>query len=178
MNALKTLFLDELADRLDSEKQLVRAMPVMIKIATCDKLKTLIQDHLKETEGHVQKLERVFEAFDEKSKSRKCEATIGLLKEGDELADRLKKSEALNAALISSAQKIEHYEIASYGCLHEWAKILGNQEAAELLEDILEEEKSANEKLIELARCCCNEEALGEDDSTESLLAVEGYSNQ
>jgi ferritin-like metal-binding protein YciE len=177
MNALKKLFLDELADRYDSEKQLVRAMPVMIKIATCDELKTLIQDHIAETEGHVQTLERVFENFDEKPKSRKCEATIGLLKEGDELADRLKGSDALNAALISSAQKIEHYEIASYGCLHEWAKVLGHHEAAELLEDILEEEKGANESLIELARCCCNQEAFGEEASEEPLLVLESYSN-
>jgi ferritin-like metal-binding protein YciE len=177
MNALKKLFLDELADRYDSEKQLVRAMPIMIKIATCEDLKTLIQNHLSETEGHVQTLERVFETFDEKPKTRKCEATIGLLKEGDELADRLKGSDSLNAALISTAQKIEHYEIASYGCLHEWANVLGNREAAELLEDVLEEEKAANESLIELARCCCNREAFGEDASSESVLVVENYSN-
>jgi ferritin-like metal-binding protein YciE len=173
MNALKTLFLDELADRYDSEKQLTRAMPILIKQATCDELRSLIQDHMRETEGHVKSVERVFESFDEKPKSRKCEATIGLLKEGDELSDRLKGSDALNAALISSAQKIEHYEIASYGCLHEWAKVLGNREAEELLEDILEEEKSANEKLIELARCCCNQEAFGEDDSDEAVLVSE-----
>lgn len=177
MNALKKLFLDELADRYDSEKQLVRAMPIMIKIATCEDLKTLIQNHLSETEGHVQTLERVFETFEEKPKTRKCEATIGLLKEGDELADRLKGSDSLNAALISTAQKIEHYEIASYGCLHEWAKVLGNREAAELLEDVLEEEKAANDNLIELARCCCNREAFGEDNSGESVLVVESYSN-
>jgi ferritin-like metal-binding protein YciE len=173
MNALKTLFLDELADRYDSEKQLTRSMPIMIKQATCDELQSLIKDHLRETEGHVKSLERVFESFSEKPKSRKSEATIGLLKEGDELSDRLKGSDALNAALISSAQKIEHYEIASYGCLHEWAKVLGNREAEELLEDILEEEKSANEKLIELARCCCNQEAIGEEDSDEAVLVSE-----
>lgn len=177
MNALKNLFLDELANRLDSEKQLVRAMPVIIKIATCDELKTLIQNHLTETEGHVQALERVFETFEEKPVTKKCEATIGLLKEGNDLADRLKNTEALNAALISSAQKIEHYEIASYGCLHAWAKVLGNREAAGLLEDILEEEKSANESLIELAHSCCNQEAFGEEDSTESEVVVESYSN-
>jgi ferritin-like metal-binding protein YciE len=175
MNALKTLFLYELADRYDSEKQLTRAMPLMIKIATCDELKSLLQDHLAETEGHVRSLERVFESFDEKPKARKCEATLGLLKEGDQLAERMKSSEAINAALISSAQKMEHYEIASYGCLHEWAKVLGNREAEDLLEDILEEEKSANEQLIETARGCCNQQALGEDESDESVLGIWGY---
>ena len=174
MNALKTLFLYELADRYDSEKQLTRALPIAIKIATCEELKSLIRDHLRETEGHVKALERVFEAFDEKPKARKCEATLGLLKEGDELSDRMKGSDAINAALISSAQKIEHYEIASYGSLHEWAKILGKREAQELLEDILEEEKAANEKLIKLACCCCNQEALGDD---ESAMATQSYAD-
>jgi ferritin-like metal-binding protein YciE len=162
MNKLKKLFLTELADRYDSEKRLVPAMAKMARTATCKHLGKLIHFHLKETERHVKQLERVFKSFDEKVKSRKCEATIGLLKEGAGIAADFKKKSAINAALVSVAQKIEHYEIASYGCLRAWAELLGNKEAADLLQSILEEEKAANEALIKLARMHCNKEALGE----------------
>jgi ferritin-like metal-binding protein YciE len=161
MSALKKLFLEELADRYDSEKRLVRAMPKMAKTATGMHLQKLIRSHLKETIGHVKKLETVFKSFDAKVRAKKCEATLGLLKEGDEIAADFKGSPAINAALISAAQKIEHYEIASYGCLHEWAALLGNRQAAGQLHEILEEEKAANEALIGLARSCCNNAALG-----------------
>jgi len=162
MNKLKKLFLYELADRYDSEKRLVPAMARMAKTTTCKHLEKLIRFHLRETERHVKQLEHVFKSFDEKAKARKCEATVGLLKEGAEIAAEFKKTSALNAALVSVAQKIEHYEIASYGCLRSWAELLGNKEAADLLQSILEEEKAANEALIELARTHSNKEALGE----------------
>jgi ferritin-like metal-binding protein YciE len=155
-------FLEELADRYDAEKQLVQAIPKLAKFASCKALQERFQTHLKETEGHVKKLETVFRSFDAKVKAKSCEATLGLLKEGEEIAADFKGSPALNAALVSAAQKIEHYEIASYGCLHEWAKLLGNTEAARVLEEILKEEKAANASFIELARACCNKEALGE----------------
>jgi ferritin-like metal-binding protein YciE len=129
---------------------------------------------LKETEGHVTKLEQVFQAFDEKAMGKTCEATVGLLKEGDEIAADFKGSPAINAALISAAQKVEHYEMASYGCLHEWAGLLGNQKAAALLEQILGEEKAANEGLTELARAGSNDEALCECDEKESKAATNG----
>jgi ferritin-like metal-binding protein YciE len=116
----------------------------------------------------VKKLEQVFHCFDEKAKGQTCEATVGLLEEGDEIAGEFKGSPAINAALISAAQKVEHYEMASYGCLHEWAGLLGNKEAARLLEEILGEEKAANEKLTELARASSNEEALNESDKKHS----------
>jgi len=168
MNALKNLFLEELADRYDAEKRLVRAMPKMVKNATCKHLQKLIQSHFKETEGHVKKLETVFDSFDAKVTAKKCEATIGLLKEGDEIAADFKGSPAINAALISVAQKLEHYEIASYGCLREWAKLLGNKEASGLLQEILDEEKAANQSFITLARSHGNKEALGEGHLSDS----------
>jgi ferritin-like metal-binding protein YciE len=168
MRTLNDLFLDELADRYDSEKRLVQALPKMAKAATCTHLQKLIQSHLKETESHVKKLERVFKCFSDKAKAKKCEATIGLLKEGDEIADDFKGSPAINAALISVAQKVEHYEIASYGCLREWAGLLGNKEAAGLLQEILVEEKAANHLLSELARFKSNDEAEGECASADS----------
>jgi ferritin-like metal-binding protein YciE len=164
MKTLKDLFLNELADMYDAERRIVKALPKMAKAATCDDLKAAIQSHLKETEGHVKKLEQVFHCFDEKAKGQTCEATVGLLEEGDEIAGEFKGSPAINAALISAAQKVEHYEMASYGCLHEWARLLANEQAAGLLQQILDEEKAANEALTELARASSNDEALGEDN--------------
>lgn len=161
MKTLKKLFLDELADMYDAERRIVKALPKMAKAATSNGLKKAIQAHLKETEGHVKKLEQVFQSFDEKAKWKTCEATIGLLKEGDEIALEFKGSPAINAALISAAQKVEHYEMASYGCLHEWAGLLKNKKAASLLQEILDEEEGANKSLNELALACCNKEALG-----------------
>ena len=168
MKTLKVLFLDEVADMYDAERRIVKALPKMAKAATCDKLKKAILAHLKETEGHVTKLYQVFQSFDEKARGKTCEATVGLLKEGDEIAADFKGSPAINAALISAAQKVEHYEMASYGCLHEWAGLLGNKEAAGLLQEILEQEKAANETLTGLARTGSNEEALSGCDAAES----------
>jgi ferritin-like metal-binding protein YciE len=162
MRTLKHLFLDELADRYDAEKRLVIAMPKMIKAATCTHLQKLLQSHLKETERHVKTLEKVFKSSGEKPRLNKCEATIGLLKESDEIISDNKGWPVLNAAIISVAQKLEHYEIATYGCLRGWARLLGNKEAAGLLQEILVEEKAANHSLSELARSRSNPEALGE----------------
>ena len=164
MKILKDLFLDELADIYDAERQTVKALPKMAKAATCGKLKKAILAHLKETEGHVKKLEKVFQSFNKKASGTTCQVTVGLLEEGAELAADFKGSPAINAALISAAQRVEHHEMASYGALHEWAGLLGNQPAARLLQEILEEERAANETLIELARTSSNREALGECD--------------
>ncbi len=163
---LKDLFLDELADIYDAEKRIVKALPKMAKAATCTHLKAILEKHLQESVGHVSKVEQVFQAFDEKAKGKTCEATVGLLEEGDEIAAEFKDSPAINAALIGAAQKVEHYEMASYGCLHEWAGLLGNPKAAGLLRQILDEEKAANEGLTELARAQSNQEALGKADKT------------
>ena len=168
MKTLKDLFLDELADMYDAEKRIVKALPKMAKAATCEDLEAALLSHLKETEGHVTKLEQVFQSFDEKVRGKTCEATVGLLKEGDEIAADFKGSPAINAALVSAAQKVEHYEMASYGCLHEWAGLLDNEEAAGLLQEILEEEKAANDSLTELAREACNQQALDGSDENES----------
>lgn len=168
MKTLKDLFLDELADMYDAEHQLVKALPKMAQAATCTHLRKAILSHLEETESHVTKLEQVFECFDEESRRELCEATKGLLEEGGEIATAFKGSPAINAALIAAAQKVEHYEIASYGCLHEWAGLLGNKEAADLLEEILEDEKAANESLTELARARSNPEAMDESDEEKS----------
>jgi len=168
MNTLKTLFLNELMDMYDAERRILKALPKMAKAATCTQLKKLITLHLKETEGQVRKLDQVFQSFGEKAKGKKCDATVGLLKEGDEIASDFKGSPAINAALICAAQKVEHYEIASYGCLHVWAGLLGNQKAAGLLQDILDEEQAANAALTVLAQASSNQEALGDSEQTGS----------
>src|ERR1035438_4462425 len=147
MKTLKDLFLAEVVDMYDAERRIVKALPKLAKAATCEKLKAAFLAHLKETEGHVTKLEQVFQSFEQKPKGMTCKATVGLLEEGAEIAAEFKGSPALNAALISAAQKVEHHEIAAYGALHEWAKLLDNSKAADLLEEILGEEKAANATL-------------------------------
>jgi ferritin-like metal-binding protein YciE len=161
MKTLKDLFLQELSDMYDSEQRIVKALPDLIEATTCSELKAALQSHLQETEGHVDKLERVFAAFGEKAKSTKCPAMVGILDEGDDLVSKNKKSPSLNAAIICAGQKVEHYEIATYGCLLSWAETLGNNEAAEILEEILDEEKAADRKLNDLATEK-NEEAMEE----------------
>ena len=175
MKTLKDLFLDELADMYDAERRIARALPKIVKAATCSRLQEAVQSHWKETQGQITKLERVFRSIGEKAKGKKCEATVGLLEEADETAANFKGSPAINAALIAAAQKVEHYEIASYGCLHEWAELLGHEEASRLLKEILVQEKSADGTLTELARSGNNEEARdaesGADSGRNRLLA-------
>lgn len=160
MKTLNDLVLDELADMYDAERRIAKALPKMAKAATCKDLKAAIQAHWQETQDHVKKLEQIFHSFDAKAKGKTCEATVGLLEEGDEIAAEFAGSPAINAALIAALQKVEHYEIASYGCLYEWAGLLGNDEAAGLLEKILDQEKAANQALTELARASSNQEAM------------------
>jgi ferritin-like metal-binding protein YciE len=166
MKTLRELFMAELADMYDAEHRIAKALPRLAKAATSQDLKEAFMSHLKETEGHATKLEKVFEMFGETAKGKKCEGTVGLLEEGDEIATDFAGSPAINAALISAAQKVEHYEMASYGCLQEWAGLLGESKAATLLGNILEEEEGANAKLTELAEGSSNEEALASEDAS------------
>ncbi|MFN0067724.1 MAG: ferritin-like domain-containing protein [Limisphaerales bacterium] len=164
MKTLEDLFLDELADMYDVEHRLTKALPKMAKAASHEALCDAFEAHLAETQGHIEMLRKVFKAFGREPRGKKCEAIAGLLKEGDEIAADNKGEPTINAALISAAQKVEHYEIASYGCLHEWASLLNNKDAVELLAEILEQEKDADEKLTEIAREACNPQAENEDD--------------
>jgi ferritin-like metal-binding protein YciE len=161
MKTLQDLFLNQLCDMYDAEQRIVRALPKLIKVSTCTKLQSALENHLRETEGQIIKLERAFESIGEKPKAIKCKATVGLLDEGDEMASDFKNTPVINSAVIAAGQKVEHYEIATYGCLREWARLLGHDEATALIEEILEEEKTANETINELALSGKNEEALG-----------------
>jgi ferritin-like metal-binding protein YciE len=163
-STLKSLFLEQLQDMYDSEHRITKALPKLIEAATCNELKSALESHLRETEGQIVKLERVFKSFDEKANPTKCEAIVGILTEGDTIVRQNKKSAVINAAIIAAAQKVEHYEIATYGCLKAWATSLGNSEAASLLDAILDEEKGADQTLNELS-AAKNEEALEEAEA-------------
>ena len=165
---LADLFLDELQDIYDAEHRITKALPKLVKAATSPELQAALQKHLKETEGQIAKLEQVFKSIGEPAKAKKCDASVGLLEEGDAIAKEFKGSPAINAALISAGQKVEHYEIASYGCLIEWAGMLGHDKAVGLLQQILDQEKGANDKLTELARAGSNEEACAEEPAAKS----------
>jgi ferritin-like metal-binding protein YciE len=160
MKTLKKLFNDSLAEIYDAEVRLVGAMPLMAVAATCPFLKEAALAHLRETEEHVTILDRVFKLIRERSKRKTSETTIALLNESSEIMSHFKGFPVINAALIAALQKIEHYEIASYGCLRDWAAVLGYDEAAELLQEILNDDKAANQSLTELARSLSNREAL------------------
>jgi ferritin-like metal-binding protein YciE len=162
MNTLEDLFLDSLADMYYAEKQLVKALPKMAKAAVDEDLKSAIETHLGETEGHVQKVEAVFAAFGQEARTKKCPAILGIIDEAEEMISENKKSPAIDAAIIFAGQKAEHYEISSYGGLREWAKLLGNNKAANILDEILQQEKEADAKLTHLAKEVCNEAAMAE----------------
>ncbi len=166
MKTLQDLFLDELADMYDSENRITKALPKFARAAAHSQLTEAFESHLRQTEGHVKKLEQIFTAFGAKPRSKKCDATVGLLEEGRDLVYENKGEPTIDAALISAGQKMEHYEIASYGCLTEWARLLGNQEAEQLLAEILGEEKAADQTLTTLARSVCNETAKEGDTMT------------
>ena len=158
-SALHELFLDELADILNAEQQLLKALPKMAKAANSDELREAFESHLEETQNQVSRLEDVFSALDETPKRKKCKAMEGLLEEGKEMMEEKKDSAALDAALISAAQKVEHYEIASYGSCCAWAEMMGHSEALELLQETLTEEKDADEKLTQIAESVANVQA-------------------
>jgi ferritin-like metal-binding protein YciE len=141
MNTLRDLCLDGLADMYYAEKQLTKALPKMAKTATHEDLRDAFESQLAETEGHMQKVEQIFEMFGEKAQTKRCPAILGIIDEAEVLISDNKKLPTINAALIFGAQKAEHYEIGSYGTLREWAKLLGREDAARLIDEILAEEK-------------------------------------
>jgi len=171
MSDLRETFIEELKDLYDAEKQITKALPKMAKAAEHEELKEAFETHLEETQGHIERLEKVFELFDETPKGKKCKAMEGLVAEGKELIDE----EEGDAAFICAAQKVEHYEIASYGSLISWARLLGEDEAADLMEETLGEEEQTDEKLTEVAESTINvEEAEGEESEEEETTTARG----
>jgi ferritin-like metal-binding protein YciE len=150
-NALMELYVDELKDLYDAESRLVKALPKVAKTATSQKLRSAVEEHLEQTKGHVDRLKEIFDNLGEKTSGKKCAGMMGILKEGEEMMDEDFEGEVMDAALISAAQRVEHYEIAAYGTVRTWAELLGENEASSLLEKTLEEEKETDEKLTQLA---------------------------
>ena len=165
--ALRELYVDELRDLYDAENRLVKALPKLAKEAQSQELRSGIEEHLKQTRGHVDRLRQIFEAMGERPGGKKCAGMVGLIQEGDEMMDQEFEDGVKDAALISAAQRVEHYEIAAYGCVKTWAGLLGEKEAQDLLERTLNEEKEADQKLTEIAGEI-NVQAMSETQTSES----------
>lgn len=164
---LHDAFLDELRDAYDAEKQLTKALPKLAKASTSDDLRTAFETHLEETRGHVDKLEQVFASLDEKVRGKHCDGIAGIIEEGKSVMEEDFDDDTMDACLIASGQRAEHYEMAAYGTLVAWAKAMGHDQAAGLLEEILEEEKAADGKLTELAEAGINESAASSTSADE-----------
>jgi ferritin-like metal-binding protein YciE len=154
--SLEDLFNEELRDIYDAERQLIKALPKMAKAATSDELRQAFEEHLDQTRGQVERLERVFEACGKKARGKTCEAMQGLIEEGENIIDADGEDMVRDAGLIAAAQRVEHYEMAVYGCLRTWASQLDKQEVVELLEQTLNEEKEADHKLTQIAEGMVN----------------------
>jgi len=168
MQSLKELYLEELKDLYSAEKQLVKALPKMAKNATNPELKQAFTDHLQETEGHVERLDQIFEMLGEGSPRKKCKGMEGLIEEAKELLEEDAAEEVLDAGLISKAQHVEHYEIAGYGTVRTYAQHLGLEDQAALLQQTLDEEGNANELLTQIAESSVNAEAEQPEEEEET----------
>ena len=168
---LHDAFIEELRDTYDAEKQLIKALPKLAKAAASTDLRAAFESHLEETRGHVERLEQVFQSLEEKPRGKHCEGIAGIIEEGKSIMEEEFDEATMDAVLIASGQRAEHYEMAAYGTLIAWAQSMGHTEAVNLLQEILEEEKAADEKLTNLAESGINQEAAeaahGEDDEDE-----------
>lgn len=170
---LRELFEDGLKDIYWAEKALTKALPKMAKNATSEELVSALNEHLEVTNSQVQRVEQVFELIGKKAQAKKCDAMEGLVKEGEGIIEESEPGPVRDAGIIAACQKVEHYEIATYGTLATWARALGEEEAAGILHEIMEEEKEADETLTTVAESAVNSEALqgdegaGEEDEDE-----------
>jgi ferritin-like metal-binding protein YciE len=152
VETMQELLIDELKDLYSAEKQIVRALPKLVKAASSPELQQALQSHLDETKGQVARLEKIGEAVGKKMTGKTCSGMKGVLEEGSEVLEDTEKGIVRDAALISAAQRVEHYEMAGYGSAREFARLLGHTEVAQLLEETLEEEKNADKKLSAIAK--------------------------
>ena len=151
MKTLKDLFLDELKDMYDAEHRIIKALPKLAKAATCQKLAAAFLNHLEETKGQIERLQKVFHKLGKEPQATDCPAIDGIIKEADETAGEIDNKQVLDAAIVANSQAVEHYEIARYGTLIAWAQELGHDDVVRLLTTNLNEEKAANTKLNTLA---------------------------
>ena len=159
LNSLETLYVDELRDLYHAENQLLQALPKMAKAASSPELKQAFEEHLDQTQEHVDRLEEIFDKLGQSPKGKKCKAMEGLIEEGSEILEAEGENSVIDAGIIAAAQKVEHYEIASYGTVRAFANMLGEEDAAELLQQTLDEEGETDQRLTELAEEIVNVEA-------------------
>jgi len=159
LDSLEELFKDELKDIFDAEKQLTKALPKLAKKATSTELQTAFEDHLQETEMHVERLEQVFDQLGMAPRARASKAMRNLIAEGSDMIAEAEDDATRDALMIAAAQKVEHYEIAAYGTLRTWANVLGRRDAAGLLDETLDEEKETDQRLTQIAESSINEAA-------------------
>src|SRR4051794_18741818 len=177
-DTLHDAFIDELRDSYDAEKQLIKALPKLAKAASDPKLRQAFEAHLKETENHVKRLEQVFSSLDEKVRGKHCEGIAGIIEEGKAMMEEDFDDTTMDACLIAAGQRAEHYEMAAYGTLIAWAEAMGHADAAELLQQTLDEEKATDKKLSGLAEGGINQSAADaahpeaeEDEEPETMSA-------
>ena len=167
LDNLRELFLAQLKDMYDAEQRITKALPKMAREATSEELSTAFEEHLEQTQEHVKRLERVFQLIGESPSKKTCKAAVGLLEEGEEIMKEDAPESVRDAGIISAAQKVEHYEMATYGCLRDWAQLLGLNEAVDLLQETLDEEGEADKRLTEIAQSL-NVEALSGENEEET----------
>jgi len=156
---LHDAFIDELRDTYDAERQLTKALAKLAKAATAPALREAFESHLEETQGQIERLEQVFESLDEKARGKHCDGIAGIIEEGKSIMEEDFEDTTMDACLIAAGQRAEHYEMAAYGTLVAWARAMGHSEAADLLQETLDEEKAADEKLSGLAEGGINQAA-------------------
>jgi len=173
---LHDAFLDELRDSYDAEKQLTKALPKLAKAAANPKLRQAFETHLEETHGQIARLEQVFGSLGEKARGKHCDGIAGIIEEGKSVMEEEFDDATMDACLIASGQRAEHYEMAAYGTLVAWAQAMGHEEAAKLLQQTLDEEKAADSKLSSLAEAGINRTAAdaAHPDNNEDLVAAGG----
>jgi ferritin-like metal-binding protein YciE len=164
LNSLDELLVEELQDLYDAESQLVKALPKMAKAASNDSLRRAFEEHLEQTKGHVNRLEKVFQSLGQKAKSKTCEAMKGLIEEADDFLDESAEASVRDAGMICCAQKVEHYEMAGYGSVRTWAEQLGHHEAVNLLQQTLDEEKATDQLLTDIAEQQINIDAESDEE--------------
>lgn len=169
-NSLQELYVGELRDLYDAEHQIIKALPKMISKTSSEELKSALSEHLEITRRQAERLEQIFENMGERTKAQKCKGMAGVIEEGNDLLKEAEDEDVRDAAIIASAQKVEHYEMAGYGTARTWATLLGEQDAANLLEETLNEEKDADQKLTDISESINVEarEQRGEGEEVET----------
>ena len=159
MDSFDKLYLDQLKDAYNAEKQLMKALPKMVKAATSPELRTALEDHLEVTRRQVERLEEIFQDMGKPASGKTCKGMAGIIDEGSEILHEDGDPTVIDAGIIAAAQRVEHYEIASYGTLKTFARTMGDSKAARILEEILDEEKEADQRLTQIAETSVNPEA-------------------